>query len=46
MFVYRVLALIVALMMILVIWRKRDWREQLFAVLVFIPFALRAVGVK
>jgi len=30
----------------LVLWRERDWRSQLFAALVFVPFALRAAGVK
>ena len=43
---YRLLALIVAGMMVVVIWRERDWRAQLFAALVFVPFILRATGVK
>jgi hypothetical protein len=46
MLVYRLLALIVAVMMVVVLWRERDWRSQLFAALVFVPFALRAAGVK
>lgn len=46
MYTYRLLALFVALMMVIVIWRRRDWKEQLFATLVFIPFILRAAGVK
>ena len=46
MIVYRLLALIVAIMMVIVLWRERDWRAQLFAALVFVPFALRAAGVK
>ena len=46
MFVYRLLALMVAVMMVVVLWRERDWRSQLFAALVFVPFALRAAGVK
>ena len=46
MLVYRLLALIVAGMMVIVLWRERDWRAQLFAALVFVPFALRAAGVK
>jgi hypothetical protein len=29
-----------------VLWREHDWRSQLFAALVFVPFALRAAGVK
>jgi hypothetical protein len=46
MLLYRLLALIVAVMMVIVLWRERDWRAQLFAALVFVPFALRAAGVK
>ena len=46
MLLYRVLALIVAVMMVIVLWRERDWRAQLYAALVFVPFALRAAGVK
>jgi hypothetical protein len=46
MFVYRLLALLVAVMMVIVLWRVRDWRAQLYAALVFVPFALRAAGIK
>ena len=46
MFVYRLLALMVAVMMEIVLWRERDWRAQLYAALVFVPFALRAAGIK
>jgi hypothetical protein len=46
MIVYRLLALFVAGMMLVVLWRQRDWRQQLLAALVFVPFVLRAVGVK
>ena len=46
MIVYRLLALVVAGMMVVVMWRERDWRAQLFAALVFVPFILRATGVK
>jgi hypothetical protein len=46
MLLYRVLALIVAVMMVIVLWRERDWRAQLYAALVFVPFALRAAGIK
>jgi hypothetical protein len=46
MLLYRLLALIVAVMMVIVLWRERDWRAQLYAALVFVPFALRAAGVK
>jgi hypothetical protein len=43
---YRLLALIVAAAMVVTMLRSRDWRTQLYAMLVFIPFALRAAGVK
>lgn len=43
---YRALALLVAAMMIGVMFRQRDWQQQFFAALVFVPFALRAAGVK
>ena len=46
MLLYRLLALIVAVMMVIVLWRERDWRAQLYAALVFVPFILRALGVK
>ena len=46
MLIYRLLALIVSGMMVYVLWRERDWRQQLFAALVFLPFILRAAGVK
>jgi hypothetical protein len=46
MVIYRLLALFVAVMMVVVLWRERDWRPQLFAALVFVPFILRAAGVK
>ena len=46
MIVYRLLALFVAGMMVAVVWRERDWRPQLYAALIFIPFILRATGVK
>jgi hypothetical protein len=46
MVVYRLLALFVAGMMVVVVWRERDWRPQLFAALVFVPFILRALGAK
>ena len=46
MLIYRLLAFIVAGMMVFVLWRERDWRQQLFAALVFVPFILRATGVK
>ena len=44
--VYRALALLVAAMMVLCLFRARDWREKAFAMLVFVPFALRAAGIK
>ena len=43
---YRLLALFVAIMMAFVVWREKDCRTQFFAFLVFIPFILRAAGVK
>ena len=46
MIVYQLLALLVAVMMAVVVWRERNWRQQLFAALVFVPFILRAAGVK
>ncbi len=45
-YAYRLMALAVALMMIGVIFRKPNWQEQFFALLVLVPFALRAAGVK
>ncbi|WP_158264300.1 MULTISPECIES: hypothetical protein [Nitratireductor] len=45
-YAYRALALVIALMMLWMLFRQRDWQQQFFAMLVFIPFALRAVGVK
>jgi hypothetical protein len=44
--IYRLLALIVAAAMVVTMLRSREWRTQLFAMIVFIPFVLRAVGVK
>jgi len=43
---YRAMALIIALMMVWVVFRERDWHAQFFAMIVFVPFALRAAGVK
>ena len=45
-FAYRALAGVVAIAMALLVVRGRGWREQLYAGLVFIPFALRALGIK
>jgi hypothetical protein len=45
-YAYRAMALVVAVMMIWVLFRERNWQQQLFAALVFVPFALRAAGVK
>lgn len=45
-YTYRLLAAVIALLMIWAMFRERDWRTQFFAMLVFVPFALRAVGVK
>jgi hypothetical protein len=46
MVIYRLLALFVAVMMVAVLWRERDWRPQLFAALIFVPFILRAAAIK
>jgi hypothetical protein len=46
MILYRLLALFVAGMMLTVMWRERDLRQQFYAALVFVPFVLRAIGVK
>lgn len=46
MVIYRLLALFVAVMMVVVLWRERDWKPQLYAALIFVPFILRAAGVK
>jgi hypothetical protein len=43
---YRAMALTIALAMVWTMLTDRDWRFQAFAALVFVPFALRAVGVK
>ena len=43
---YRALALVIAAAMVVTMLRSRDWRTQFYAMLVFIPFALRAAGVK
>jgi len=44
--VYRLLAFGVAAAMVWVVLRDRDWRSQVFAAMVMIPFALRAAGLK
>ena len=44
--IYRGLALAIAVAMVVVILRSRDWRPQFYAMLVFVVFALRAAGVK
>jgi len=46
MIAYRLLALFVAAMMLIVIWCQRDLRQQFYAALVFVPFILRAIGIK
>jgi hypothetical protein len=46
MMIYRLMALFIAAMMVYVLWRERDWRPQLYAALVFVPFILRGLGVK
>ena len=44
--VYRLMALMIAGMMVWVLFRERDWSQQVFAAIVLVPFALRAAGVK
>lgn len=44
--IYRGLAIVIALAMVGVMLRSRDWRPQFYAMLVFIVFALRASGIK
>lgn len=43
---YRAIAAIVALVLAWITVRSRDWREQVCAALVFVPFVLRALGIK
>ena len=43
---YRLMALAIAGMMVWVMFRERDWQQQAFAAMVFVPFALRAAGIK
>ena len=44
--VYRILSLLIALLAVYIIFRERGWQKQLFAAILFVPFMLRAVGVK
>ncbi len=44
--VYRLIAGVVAVVMVANLFRHADWRAQLFSMLVMIPFALRAAGIK
>lgn len=44
--IYRLLSLAVALAALGILFRERDWRQQLYAAILFIPFALRAAGIK
>jgi hypothetical protein len=44
--IYRALAVAVAAGVVVTLFRSRDWREQVFAALVFVPFVLRGIGVK
>jgi hypothetical protein len=46
MLAYRGMALALALIMLWLIVTERSWRTQLFAALVFVPFVLRAFGMK
>lgn len=44
--IYKLMAAVVALMMVFAMFREKNWQYQLMALMVFIPFALRAAGVK
>ncbi len=46
MIVYRLLAAAIAVLMVVGLFRARDWRQQVFAAIVLVPFALRAAGLK
>ena len=43
---YRGIAAVIAVAMALLTLRAEDWRTQVYAAMVFVPFALRAFGVK
>ncbi len=45
-YTYRILAAIVVVMMAWSIWKGKDWQGQVFAAMIFVPFLLRAAGVK
>lgn len=45
-FGYRGLAAVIAIVMAVLVVRSADWRQQVYAALVFVPFALRAAGIK
>jgi len=45
-YAYRLMTTVIAIAMVWVIFRDRDWRQQVSAALIFIPFVLRAAGVK
>ena len=44
--VYRIVSLAIAGVAVYVLFCERDWRQQLFSIIIFIPFALRAAGIK
>lgn len=46
MIIYAVLSLAIAGLAVYVLFRERNWHHQLFAVIVFVPFILRALGIK
>jgi hypothetical protein len=45
-FGYRGIAAVLAVVMAAGVLRSRDWRLQVYAAMVFVPFALRAAGIK
>ena len=46
MIVYAVVSFAIAALAIYILFRERNWPQQLFAVIVFVPFVLRALGIK
>lgn len=46
MYLYRFMALAIAAMMVWNIVKSQNWQNQVFSVMIFVPFILRAVGVK
>ena len=45
-YAYRLMAIIIAAMMVYFILKPGDWKQKLFASMVFVPFVLRGFGIK